>query len=51
MNTIFGGKLVEECARMQQSGDKIPTMDGIEDSPSGNVLPSLRSNREWSTLV
>lgn len=31
---------------MQQSGDKVPKMDGIEGSPSGNVLPSSRSSRD-----
>jgi len=31
---------------MQQSGEKIPMMDAIEDNPSGIALPSSRSNRE-----
>lgn len=36
---------------MQQSGEKSPTMDAIEDNPSGSVLPSSRSNRECLALV
>lgn len=36
---------------MQQSGDKLPKMDSIEDGPTGNVLPSSRSNRECSPLL
>lgn len=31
---------------MQQSGEKSPTMDVIEDNPGGIALPSSRSNRD-----
>lgn len=31
---------------MQQSGEKSPTMDAIEDNSGGIALPSSRSNRE-----
>jgi len=31
---------------MQQSGEKSPAMDVIEDNPGGIASPSSRSNRE-----